>query len=162
MKIWRKRITEWLNELINYLDGVGPVDNRPSSNKLHHFGQFHAKFLRTTKADFFLDFFVKTKSLTNFKHNSTILGDFFGFGNIFLIIKDLFDLERFWKMQCSEICCAFLWDRKTLKLNSIIKNISNFMNFIKKIQEKKLSKKFEFLTVFDTFGPYNQSPTWIL
>ena len=41
---WGGRFVEYLeekahrlNELINELDGVGPVDNRPSTNKLHHF-----------------------------------------------------------------------------------------------------------------------------
>ena len=54
MKIWRKRMTHSINQSINdkavyrtapatpgllKLDGVGPVDNRPSTDKLHHFVQ---------------------------------------------------------------------------------------------------------------------------
>ena len=51
MKIWRKRMNQLFNVCvtevfveqlgytgsINKLDGVGPVDNRPSTDKLHHF-----------------------------------------------------------------------------------------------------------------------------
>ena len=55
MKIWRKRVTESVSQLMSHkavyrtapatpgllimftLDGVGPVDNRPSTDKLHHF-----------------------------------------------------------------------------------------------------------------------------
>ena len=29
-------MTHLINQSINELDGVGPVDNRPSTNKLHH------------------------------------------------------------------------------------------------------------------------------
>ena len=34
-----------------------------------------------------------------------------------------------------------------------------FYEFHQKVQERKIKKKIEFLTVFDTFGPYNQSQT---
>ena len=135
---------------------------RNSADPLLINGQFQVKFLRIEKADFFWIFYVKTINSTNFKHYSAILSEFLSFGTNFSIFKEFFDLKHFWKTQCSKIVCAFVWQPNTLKLNSIIKNISNFMKFITKIQEKKFSKILEFLTVIDTFGPYNQAPTWIL
>ena len=116
-------------------------------------------FSQNWRSLFFWIFFVKTIKLTNFKHYSHILGDFWVLGPFFSIF---FYLEHFWKTLCSEIVCAFVWHLNTLKLNSIIKHISNFMKFIKKTQEKKCNFFFEFLTVIDIFGPYNQAPTWIL
>ena len=88
------------------------------------------------EADIFWIFCVKTTNLTNVKHYSLILSDFLNFGTIFSIFKNLLDLEHFWKTQCSEIVCAFVWHPNTLKLNSIMKNTSNFMKFITKIKKK--------------------------
>ena len=111
---------------------------------------------------FFWIFGVKNIKFTNFRHYSPILGDFRGFGTFFCDFLDFLNLEHFWKVQCSEIHCAFVWHPNTLNLSSIIKNISNFMKFIKKNSWNKTLKINEFLTVTDTFGPYNQVPTWIL
>ena len=64
---WRyfgKRLTQWLNQSINYeavyrtapatpglliLDGVGPVDNRPSTDELHHFVRKKEKMWHVTR-----------------------------------------------------------------------------------------------------------------
>ena len=46
-------------------------------------GQFQVKFLRFDEADYFLDFLCETIKLTNFKHYSPHLSDFFEFWDHF-------------------------------------------------------------------------------
>ena len=70
----------------------------------------------------------------------------------------MFSFEYFWKMQFSEIDGAFIWHPNPLKLSLIINNILNFIKFIKKIQENKMSNKFEFSTIIDTFGTFKMNP----
>ena len=125
---WRKG---YYNEAARYSKCVALQEKKTNLFKASSMWNFS----ELPKLIFFWIFCVKTTNLTNFKHYSPILSDFLSFGTIFSIFKDFFDLEHFWKTQCSEIVCAFVWHPNTLKLNSIIKNISNFMKFITKIQE---------------------------
>ena len=64
------------------------------------------------KPIFFWIFCVKTKNLTNFKHNSTILGDFLGFGTIFWILKDFLISNVFEKCNVQKFV-ALLYDIQT-------------------------------------------------
>ena len=107
-------------------------------------------FSYLTKPKFFWIFCVKTINHTNFRHYSPILSGFWSFGTIFSSFKDFFFfiLNLFWKTQCSEVVCSFVWHLNTMKVNSIIKNISNFMKF----QEKKIQNFWSFyslLTLLD-------------
>ena len=47
--------------MLNKLDGVGPVDNRPSPNKLHNFVQKRKKKRKKVTQKFVLDPAKKTK-----------------------------------------------------------------------------------------------------
>ena len=105
-------------------------------------------FSESTKAIIFWIFGVKSIIFTNLRHYSTSWRGFFGFWDHLLdFFRFFFYLEHFWKMQCSEIYCAFVWHPNTLKLNSIIKNISDFMKYIKKNSRKKNCWKLWFLTI---------------
>ena len=115
--------------------------------------RFQVKSLRMNKGIFWI-FSVKNLILTNFNHYSPIFfwgGDFWGFWTLFWMFK-FFYLNFFFVMQCSEIYCPFFWHPITLKLSSIIKNISNFIKFIFKNQEKKLQFFWSFYPLLTLLG----------
>ena len=113
-------------------------------------GQFHVKFLRITKADFFLIFCVKTIKLPNFKHYSPILSAFLSFGTIFfLIFKDFFHLEHLNKKKHAMFknCLCFCLTSKHLETK---------LNYHKHIKFYEIHHKSSRNKIVKNFGVFNR------
>ena len=135
----RFRIQGWWSDRYEQSPKFERTDILVSNIGLGQF-QLPSETSQNWQSQFFFDFYTTTINLTYFKHYSSILSDSFSFWTICSIFKDFFDLEHFGKTQCLEVVCAFLWYSNTLKLNSTIRKISNFMKFITKIQDKNCQK----------------------